>query len=261
MRDSMNIIAEVIASRRKELGLSQKALAEKLHVSDKTLSRWETGKQIPDALTLQSIAGALGLSVSEMYGGKETAATQPVQQKRFSFRKLLKHTGIGIAALAAAAALVTGIGNHRMQSRVSYAVREVPMYALTSYDHSVLDWIKTCNTAGAEISCLSSLQRDYQTGEDVAHYLFYLPHGYADTEVKVRYRPVRNGNVLKLDFKNTTQTMDDDFYLCYVKVIWDEEGFSLETTLDGESVRLQSHGSTSYFVELCQELFDDAQPR
>ena len=43
----MNIIAARISQRRKELGLTQKELAEKLNISDKTLSRWETGKQIP----------------------------------------------------------------------------------------------------------------------------------------------------------------------------------------------------------------------
>ena len=52
MRNRMNIIAENIAHRRKELGITQKELAEKLNVSDKTLSRWETGKQISDALTM-----------------------------------------------------------------------------------------------------------------------------------------------------------------------------------------------------------------
>ena len=44
MRDYMNIIAKKIACRRKELGMTQRDLAEKLNVSDKTLSRWETGK-------------------------------------------------------------------------------------------------------------------------------------------------------------------------------------------------------------------------
>ena len=64
----MNIIAEKIAHRRKELGITQKELAEKLNVSDKTLSRWETGKQIPDALTMLEIAKALNMTINEVYG-------------------------------------------------------------------------------------------------------------------------------------------------------------------------------------------------
>ncbi len=51
----MNIIAENIARRRKELGLTQRELAEKLNISDKTLSRWETDKQVPDALMIPEI--------------------------------------------------------------------------------------------------------------------------------------------------------------------------------------------------------------
>ena len=64
----MNIIAENIARRRKELGLTQRELAEKLNVSDKTLSRWETDKQVPDALMIPEIAKVLGMSIGEIYG-------------------------------------------------------------------------------------------------------------------------------------------------------------------------------------------------
>ena len=63
----MNIIAENIARRRKELGLTQSELAEKLNVSDKTLSRWETDKQVPDALMIPEIAKALDMSIGEIY--------------------------------------------------------------------------------------------------------------------------------------------------------------------------------------------------
>ena len=67
----MNTIAEKIVSRRKELNMTQKELAEKLEISDKTVSRWETGKQIPDALAMPEIAKALKISVGELYGEKE----------------------------------------------------------------------------------------------------------------------------------------------------------------------------------------------
>ena len=41
---------------RKEKGLTQKELAELLHVTDKAVSRWETGKSYPDIEVLQQIA-------------------------------------------------------------------------------------------------------------------------------------------------------------------------------------------------------------
>lgn len=257
----MNTIAEAIARRRKELGMTQKELAEKLNVSDKTLSRWETGKQIPDALTLLDIAKALDLTISEIYGAEETEKMpqpqQPAAQKRIPVKNLLKFTGAGIAAILTIALLAICFGNHCLKSKVTYSAKEIPMYALTYYDYSVLDWINRCNEGGKEVNCLSSLGRDAETGKDIVHYLFYLPHGYADTEVKVRYQLGFKGNVLKLDFKNTTQSMDDKYYLCYVKVDWDEEGFGLETTLDGSNIRLQGQGFARYFVELCSILFPD----
>ena len=48
----MNIIAQNITRRRKELNMTQKELAEQLNISDKTVSRWETGIQIPDAILI-----------------------------------------------------------------------------------------------------------------------------------------------------------------------------------------------------------------
>ena len=56
----MNAIAGNIALKRKALGLTQKELAEKLHVSDKTVSRWETGETIP-GIPLCDVGGTLVL--------------------------------------------------------------------------------------------------------------------------------------------------------------------------------------------------------
>ena len=43
----MEKLVENIIKRKKELGMTQKELAEKLNISDKTISRWETGISIP----------------------------------------------------------------------------------------------------------------------------------------------------------------------------------------------------------------------
>nr|WP_316621514.1 helix-turn-helix transcriptional regulator [uncultured Ruminococcus sp.] len=45
----MNILCENIRTLRKARGLTQKELAEKLDISDKTVSRWESGVQLPEA--------------------------------------------------------------------------------------------------------------------------------------------------------------------------------------------------------------------
>ena len=43
----------LIAARRKELNLTQKELAEKLHISDRTVSKWERGAGFPDISLLE----------------------------------------------------------------------------------------------------------------------------------------------------------------------------------------------------------------
>ena len=135
------------------------------------------------------------------------------------------------------------------------------MYALTAYDYSIVDWIKGCNESGEEIGYISCLERDSKTGKNIAHYLFYLPHGCEETDVKVRCQMGKEANVLKLDFKNTTQTMDDSYYLCYVQIDWEDELFVLETTLDGKTIRLQKIGTANYVAKLCSEIFDEEGSR
>ena len=61
----------LIAQRRKQLALSQAELAERLHVTDKAVSRWETGRGMPGLDSLEPLSAALGLSVSELLSGKE----------------------------------------------------------------------------------------------------------------------------------------------------------------------------------------------
>lgn len=64
-------INEIIKQHRKKLGLTQKEFADMLSVSDKTVSRWETGNQVPDALLMPDIAKALKITINELYGIKD----------------------------------------------------------------------------------------------------------------------------------------------------------------------------------------------
>ena len=55
-----------IGERRRELGLTQKDLAGRLHVTDKAVSKWERGLSYPDVTLLEPLAGALGLNMEEL---------------------------------------------------------------------------------------------------------------------------------------------------------------------------------------------------
>jgi transcriptional regulator with XRE-family HTH domain len=65
-----------ISALRKEKGMTQKDLAEKIGVTDKAVSRWETGKGFPDVSLLTALAEMLGISVSEIVMGERIEIEQ-----------------------------------------------------------------------------------------------------------------------------------------------------------------------------------------
>ena len=64
-----NNFGESLAKMRKEKGMTQKELGEKLNVSDKAISRWETGKNYPDIETLQRLAELLEVTTNDLLKG------------------------------------------------------------------------------------------------------------------------------------------------------------------------------------------------
>lgn len=75
----MNNLKEIIVERRKILRLTQKDLAAKLNVSDKVISKWETGASLPDLSLVNALSEALEISVSELLSAKEL--TKPVSNE------------------------------------------------------------------------------------------------------------------------------------------------------------------------------------
>ena len=63
------VTGAVIKELREKNKITQLQLAEKLRVSDKAISRWETGKGYPDITLLESIADAFSISVTELISG------------------------------------------------------------------------------------------------------------------------------------------------------------------------------------------------
>lgn len=63
------VTGAVIKELREKNHFTQAELAEKLNVSDKTISKWETGKGYPDITLLEPIANVFGVSVTELISG------------------------------------------------------------------------------------------------------------------------------------------------------------------------------------------------
>ena len=84
----------LIAQRRQELGLTQKELGERLHVSDRAVSKWERAAGFPDVSLLEPLADVLELSVLELIRGERLAAEeQPSPEAERSVRTVVRELG------------------------------------------------------------------------------------------------------------------------------------------------------------------------
>ena len=65
--------AEIIARYRKELGLTQEGLAQKLGVTNQAVSKWESGQSCPDIALLPKLADLFGISIDALFGREPKA--------------------------------------------------------------------------------------------------------------------------------------------------------------------------------------------
>lgn len=68
---NQQIIGKFISHKRKEKNLTQEQLAEKLGVSNKTISKWETGKSMPDYSVVENLCEELEITVAELMDGED----------------------------------------------------------------------------------------------------------------------------------------------------------------------------------------------
>lgn len=80
-------IGKLIAKRRKEKVMTQGELAERLSVSNKTISKWETGAGLPDISILVDLASVLDISVDDLLRGKENEVQSALYEKNFLIKK------------------------------------------------------------------------------------------------------------------------------------------------------------------------------
>ena len=63
-------VGAFIAEKRKEHGMTQKQLAQKLGITDRAVSKWETGKSLPDASLMLELCDLLGITVNDLLSGE-----------------------------------------------------------------------------------------------------------------------------------------------------------------------------------------------
>ena len=93
-------IGRFIAECRKDAGLTQKQLAEKLNITDRAVSKWETGKALPDSSIMLELCLILKITVNDLLSGEvitmdnynkelENRLIEMVKQKEESDKRLL----------------------------------------------------------------------------------------------------------------------------------------------------------------------------
>lgn len=78
---------EIIIEQRKKLGLTQQELAQKLNITDKVVSNWETGRSLPDTSMILPLADALNISVEELFKGiNSTSALRGIENNNLKVK-------------------------------------------------------------------------------------------------------------------------------------------------------------------------------
>lgn len=120
-----------IAARRKALGMTQKDLAEKLHVTDKAVSKWERGLNFPDLGLMEALAEALETTPATLLGlekaGREeivsTMTEISAEQLEDAHRDIRQ---IGWVSIGSAVLLVMAyvlFGNDVRQTQIAYQLQ------------------------------------------------------------------------------------------------------------------------------------------
>ncbi|MBR3402659.1 MAG: helix-turn-helix transcriptional regulator [Parasporobacterium sp.] len=109
-------VGKFIASCRKEQGMTQAVLAEKLGISDRAVSKWETGKSLPDSGIMLELCEILKINVNELLSGERIVAEaydKRAEENLLAMRRELEEKNrqmLRMEYLIAFPVIITGLG-------------------------------------------------------------------------------------------------------------------------------------------------------
>ena len=119
-----------IAEQRKAHGMTQRQLAEKLSVSDKTVSKWECGNGLPEVSLMLPLCELLSINVNELLSGERLDADsykqhaeenmmKLIDERKENKRKLILEVVVVMITLLASCTLImlSGLGNGNLAAR------------------------------------------------------------------------------------------------------------------------------------------------
>lgn len=133
-------ISKFISIARTKIGLTQKELADKIGVSDKTISKWETGKSLPDISYYEPLCDALNIKVNELLSGEylnddiylekaENNFVEIIRGNNFSKKKVVIRLLAGLSLFIATSILI-GILSKSNFTDVFLGLYDLPTFVI-----------------------------------------------------------------------------------------------------------------------------------
>ena len=136
-------IGSFIAEKRREKNLTQEQLAERLSVSNKTVSKWECGKCLPDYAVIEKLCEELDITLSELLDGEEKAPDNSTACREEQVKSLL----VRVQELEARSNVNVNVGKG-VKSGITFGSALAMIISYTSWHsigwailHGMLSWV------------------------------------------------------------------------------------------------------------------------
>lgn len=90
MNSDSNIVGSFIYQQRKMIGLTQKELADKLNITNKAVSKWETGECYPDITIMPILASIFNCTVDDILNGAKAALVETDKSNTTATQKIVE---------------------------------------------------------------------------------------------------------------------------------------------------------------------------
>lgn len=184
-------IGRLIYDKRKELGLTQAELADRLKITNKAVSKWENGDGMPDVNLLAPLASELGLTVDELLNGEEKVSTDENQNSTEKADEYVSPLIVGspfiegkdavFGIIMCAVAIYRAIGG--FSSIISYLafysdnlVSTLPQIALIAYN--ILFWALVSAVFVCKLLRIFDIETDNIKSITIATFIIGLPMLY-----------------------------------------------------------------------------------
>ena len=225
-------IGKFISEKRKEKNITQSELAEKLNITNKSVSNWENGKNMPDVSIMKELCSILDISLSELFNGEQTSSDDGLikylkEEKNKKRKKLIISSVLILTILLISTLLIFFINNYNKVN--AYVLSGVSDNFEYHDDLLIISNIKNINSSGrldiknnnikdTDIKCVSLKYKDRNISEYCGNNLgglAYEENGYDEyfsnevkknldelyIEVKYIQDDVEKKEKIKLDVK------------------------------------------------------------